>query len=420
MRRLDGAALAVYHWQMRNHRTWSILAVFLTGNAVDAAVATAFAMAVTFPGAGNIGGGGFMVIRLASGKATTIDYRERAPLRSTPAMYLDGKGAIDRSLAAEGYLAPATGRSYGRPDGQPWSAGDTLRLPQLARTLEAIATGGPDAFYRGWIADSLAADMAAHGGIMTKADLAAYRAVERLPVRGSFLGHEIIPMGPPSSGGTSILTMLNILERFDIAHRSPMAAGTLHLMIEAQRRAFLDRAEYLGDVDFGPVPVARLVSKAHGAELARTIDTTKATSSVAFAAGRVPVQPSHESDQTTHFSVVDAAGKRGGKVLLVTGSPGGRTIINTVHQIILNVTAFGMDVRQAVDAPRFHSQWLPDMVWLEPGSLPDSTSAALKALDHQIRQGGRIDNGHSILIDPKTGTAFGANDHRSTDSEASQ
>ena len=516
------------------------------GNAVDAAVATALAMAVTYPIAGNLGGGGFMVIRLAGGKATTIDYRERAPLKSTPTMYLDAKGAIDRGLTAEGYLAPgvpgtvrglalahtrygklpwkqlvqpaiglarggfavtkgladelnwlvkstrdkypATVRAYGRLDGQPWSAGDTLRLPELARALDAIATTGPDAFYRGWIADSLAADMAAHGGIMSKADLAAYRAVERLPVRGSFLGNEIIAMGPPSSGGTTILSMLNILERFDIAHRNRMAAGTLHLMIEAQRRAYLDRAEFLGDPDFGPVPVARLISKAHGAELARTIDTTKATSSVALAGGRIPVEQPHESDQTTHFSVVDAAGNavsntftleqafgsrvvvsgagfllnnemgdfnqspgitnvegdigtrpnliapgkrmlssmspaivtRNGKVLLVTGSPGGRTIINTVHQIILNVTAFGMDVRQAVDAPRFHSQWLPDAVWFEPGTLPDSTAAALKALGHQIRQGGTIGDGHSIMIDPKTGVASGANDRRSSDSKASQ
>lgn len=515
------------------------------GNAIDAAVATALAMAVTYPIAGNIGGGGFMVIRLANGTATTIDYRERAPLRSTAKMYLDASGAIDRSLTAEGYLAPgvpgtvrglalahaqygklpwkqlvqpaiglarsgfpipknladelnwlvkatadkypATVRSYGRPDRKPWSAGDTLRLPELARTLEAIANQGPDAFYSGWIADSLAADMAAHGGIMTKADLVAYRAVERAPVRGSFLGNEIIAMGPPSSGGTSILTMLNILERFDIAHRSPTAARTLHLIIEAQRRAFLDRAEYLGDADFTPVPVARLTSKAHGAELAGTIDTTRASPSVALAGGRVPVQPAHESDQTTHFSIVDGAGNavsntftleqaygsrvvvsgagfllnnemgdfnknpgvtttegdigtkpneiapgkrmlssmsptivtRNGKLLLVTGSPGGRTIINTVNEIILNVTAFGMDVRQAVDAPRFHSQWLPDMVYFEAGTLADSTAAALKALGHNVRPGTKIGDGHSIWIDPKTGIAFGANDHRSADSKAS-
>ncbi len=515
------------------------------GNAVDAAVATGFALAVTHPSAGNIGGGGFMVIRLADGRATTIDYRERAPLRSTPKMYLAADGSIDRALTREGYLAagvpgtvrglalahrkygslpwkdlvtpaaelarggfelsPAlaeelnwlvtstrgkyesTTRAYGRTDGRPWAAGDTLRLPDLARSLAAIAESGPDAFYLGWIADSMAAAMRANGGIISKADLTEYRAVERVPVRGSFLGHEIIGMAPPSSGGTAIVTMLNILERFDIANRERAAPTTLHLMIEAQRRAFLDRAEFLGDADFGAIPVARLTAKAHARRLAATIDTTRATRSVTLARGRIPVVDAPESEETTHFSVVDGRGNavantytleagygsrvvvsgagfllnnemgdfnkkpgttttggdigtrpnligpgkrmlssmsptivtRGGKVVLVTGSPGGRTIINTVHQIVLNVVAFRMDVRQAVDFPRFHSQWLPDQVLFEADAIPAATVAALRAMGHDVTVRGRIGDGHSIAIDPATGAVVGANDRRSPDSKVS-
>ncbi|MGE0440915.1 MAG: gamma-glutamyltransferase [Gemmatimonadales bacterium] len=515
------------------------------GNAVDAAIATAFGLAVTYPGAGNIGGGGFMVVRMADGRTTTIDYRERAPGASAPTMYLDNAGNIDRALTREGYLAPgvpgtvrglemahrkfgklpwkalvepaarlardgfplspalatelnwlvkqtrehypATARAYGKPDGGEWSPGDVIRLPDLARTLAAIGNQGPDAFYRGWIADSVVAAMKAGGGIMTAKDLTDYRAVERAPVTGTFLGYDVIAMPPPSSGGTAIVEMLNILERFDIASRDRFAPMTLHLMIEAQRRAYLDRAEFLGDADFGPVPVGRLTSKLHAKDLAASIDTTGATSSVALAKGRITVAEAPESEETTHFSVVDrdgnavantytlesgygsrvvvsgagfllnnemgdfnkkpgttnelgdigtkpnliAPGKRmlssmspaivtrNGKTVLVTGSPGGRTIINTVHQIILNVLAFRMPVREAVDAPRFHSQWLPDLVSFEANAIPDATVAALEAMGHQLRVGGRIGDGHSITIDPATGIATGANDHRSPDSKAS-
>lgn len=515
------------------------------GNAVDAAVATAFALAVTYPTAGNIGGGGFMVVRLANGTTTTFDYRERAPGRSTETMYLNPAGAIDRSLTNSGYRAPGvpgtvrgmalaherfgrlpwkqlvmpaadlarrgfplseslakelnwlvgevkdryptTAAAYGRADGRAWSTGDTLRLPDLATSLTAIANGGPDAFYTGPIADLIAADMAANNGLITKDDLAKYRAVERAPIRGSFNGFEIIGMPPPSSGGTAIVTMLNVLERLDITKRPRMAPTTLHLMIEAQRRAFLDRAEFLGDPDFVSVPVTRLTSKDHAATLAASIDTTKATKSATLAAGRIVVTPAPESEQTTHFSVVDrhgnavsntytleqgygsqvvvkgagfllnnemgdfnkkpgttttggdigtpanliAPGKRmlssmsptivtrRGQVVLVTGSPGGRTIINTVHQIVLNVAGFGMGVRQAVDAPRFHHQWLPDAVYFEANAIPDSTVARLTAMGHTVRLGGEIGDGHSIVIDPKTNRATAANDTRSPDSKAS-
>jgi gamma-glutamyltranspeptidase/glutathione hydrolase len=515
------------------------------GNAVDAAVATAFALAVTYPTAGNIGGGGFMVVRLADGRSTTIDYRERAPGKATGGMYLDTKGEIDGSLTESGYLAPGvpgtvrglalahrrygklpwkrlvlpaaelagrgfplspslaeelnwlvkvtrgkiptTVAAYGRADGNEWAAGDSLRLPDLAASLTDIATQGPDAFYTGRIADLIAADMAANGGIITKDDLAAYQAVERAPVRGTFLGHQIISMPPPSSGGVAIVEMLNILERLDIAKRPRMGTTTLHLMIEAQRRAYLDRAEFLADPDFVTVPVERLTSKNHAAALARGIDSTRATSSVTLASGRIVVTPAPESEETTHFSVVDRFGNavsntytleqgygsrvvvkgagfilnnemgdfnkkagttttagdigtpanlivpgkrmlssmsptivtRNGRVVLVTGSPGGRTIINTVHQIVLNATAFGMGVREAVDAPRFHHQWLPETVYFEAGAIPDSTVRQLEALGHRIRVGGRIGDGHSIAIDPRTGVATAANDARSPDSKAS-
>ncbi|MFN0181812.1 MAG: gamma-glutamyltransferase [Gemmatimonadales bacterium] len=515
------------------------------GNAVDAAVATAFALAVTYPTAGNIGGGGFMVVRLADGRSTTIDYRERAPGKATGGMYLDAKGEIDGSLTESGYLAPGvpgtvrglalahrrygrlpwkrlvlpaaelagrgfplspslaeelnwlvkvtrgkiptTVAAYGRADGKEWAAGDTLRLPDLAASLTDIATQGPNAFYTGRIADLIAADMAANGGIITKDDLAAYQAVERAPVRGTFLGHQIISMPPPSSGGVAIVEMLNILERLDIARRPRMGTTTLHLMIEAQRRAYLDRAEFLADPDFVKVPVERLTSKAHSAALARSIDSTRATSSVTLASGRIAVTSVPESEETTHFSVVDRFGNavsntytleqgygsrvvikgagfilnnemgdfnkkagitttagdigtpanlivpgkrmlssmsptivtRNGRVLLVTGSPGGRTIINTVHQIVLNVTAFRMGVREAVDAHRFHHQWLPETVDFEAGAIPDSTVRQLEALGHRIRVAGRIGDGHSITIDPRTGLATAANDTRSPDSKAS-
>lgn len=514
------------------------------GNAVDAAVATAFALAVTYPTAGNIGGGGFMVIRLANGRETTIDYRERAPLRSTKTMYLDSTGAIRRELIVEGYLGagvpgtvrglalahqkyghlpwkalvlpavelaergfsisgadadglnwlieqtkgkyPATVASYGKPDGSPWKAGDRLRLPTLARTLRAIATQGPDAFYRGWIADSVALAMQRHGGIITKEDLAQYRAVERAPVKGHLLGYDIVTMPPPSSGGIAMVEMLNTLERLGIDRHPRFAPETLHLILETMRRAYLDRAEFLGDPDFATVPVERLTSPAHAAELAGSIDTAQATSSLSLAAGRLPVTVV-ESEHTTHFSVLDAKGNavsntytleagygsrvvvpgagfllnnemgdfnkqpgitntigdigtdanliapgkrmlssmtptivtKGGRTVLITGSPGGRTIINTVLQVVLNVTAFGMTVRDAVDAPRIHHQWMPDVALIERAGVPDSTVDELVRRGHRVVRIDRQGDAHSIWIDPATGIGYGANDRRSPDSKAS-
>jgi gamma-glutamyltranspeptidase/glutathione hydrolase len=515
------------------------------GNAVDAAVATGFALAVTHPSAGNLGGGGFMIVRAPDGQATTFDYRERAPGAATPTMYLKADGTIDRSLTRSGWLAPgvpgtvrglamahakfgklpwadvvrpaarlasagfplsralagsinsAVGRlmapfpssvaAYGKPGGGSWAEGDTIRLADLGRTLEAIAAGGPNAFYTGWIADSLAVQMRANGGLITKADLAAYQAKERPPVRGTFNGFEVIAMGPPSSGGAVMLETLNILERFDVQKMDRWSADYLHLRIEAARRAYADRARWLGDPDFVTVPMARLTSKAYADSLARGISRDRASTSLEIGADMVTARAA-ESDETTHFSVVDgdgmavantytleggygsgvvvrgagfilnnemgdfnkkpgetnttgdigtpanliAPGKRmlssmspaivarDGRLVLVTGSPGGRTIPNTVLDVVLGVTAFGQSVRGAVSAPRIHHQWMPDSTTIEPGAVSEATIAELRARGHGVRLStGRQGDAHSIWVDPKTGVAHGAADLRTPDSKAS-
>lgn len=515
------------------------------GNAVDAAVATAFALAVTHPSAGNLGGGGFMVVRMADGSATTFDYREKAPAAATPTMYLKPDGTIDRSLTRAGWLAPGVpgtvrglalahkrfGRlpwadvvrpaaelasrgfplsralanslnstvarfmapfpssvaAYGKPGGGTWSEGDTIRLADLGRTLDAIAMQGPDAFYKGWIADSIAAQMKANGGLITKADLAAYEAKERPPVRGTFNGYELIAMGPPSSGGVVMIETLNMLEKLGVTKMDRWSADYLHLRIEAARRAYADRARYLGDPDFVSVPVAHLTSKTYADSLVHTIDLNRASSSVEIGRDIVTVHAA-ESDETTHFSVVDGDGNavsntytleggygsgvvirgagfllnnemgdfnkkpgetnvggdigtpanliapgkrmlssmspviltRNGKLALVTGSPGGRTIPNTVLDVVLGVTAFGEGIRSAVDAPRLHHQWLPDSTTIESGKVSEATIEALQARGQAVRLStGRQGDAHSILFDAATGTAYGAADHRSPDSKAS-
>jgi gamma-glutamyltranspeptidase/glutathione hydrolase len=513
------------------------------GNAVDAAVATAFAMAVTHPTAGNLGGGGFMIVRTPDGRATAFDYRERAPGKSTPTMYLGPDGNIDRSLTAAGYLAPgvpgtvrgmglahrrfgklpwrdvvmpaaelalsgftmsetlaaslngelrrmqpfpASVAAYGKPGGGDWAAGDTIVLGDLSRTLTAIATDGPDAFYTGWIADRIAADMAAHGGLITKADLAGYEAKERVPVTGTFLGYEIISMPPPSSGGTALIEMLNMLEALDIQNVPRGTALAHHLMTEAMRRAYLDRARFLGDSDFVDVPVERLTSKAHARELIASLSRDHASSSVELGRDIVTDGPP-EPDETTHFSVLDkdgmavantytleggygshvvvagtgfllnnemgdfnrkpgttnltgdigtpanliAPGKRmlssmtptivtrDGRLVLVTGSPGGRTIINTVLNVVLNVTAWDMAGRDAIDAARSHHQWLPDRLSIEDGGISKSELAALEARGHTVRVQGRQGSAQSIWIHPATGLAYGIPDMRDATAKAS-
>ncbi|MBK8249625.1 MAG: gamma-glutamyltransferase [Gemmatimonadetes bacterium] len=363
------------------------------GNAIDAAVATGFALAVTHPSAGNIGGGGFMVIRFADGRSTTIDYREKAPLRSTRTMYLGADGKIDRSLTAAGWLAPgvpgtvrglalahqkygklpwadvvrpaaelaangfrvskgfaeslngfvrrsgarfpSTREAYGKAGGAEWQEGDTLRLTDLGRSLGAIATD-PNAFYTGWIADSIDRQMKANGGIMTKRDLAAYRAVERAPVKGTFLGHEVISMPPPSSGGAVVIQTLNILEALGVSRFSNANdPALLHLRIEAAKRVYRDRARWMGDPDFVKVPVARMISPAYARELARGIDTTKSTTSVVLGKGLITV-PADESDETTHYSVVDTWGNAVSNTYTLEGGYGSGVVVRGAGFILNN------------------------------------------------------------------------------------
>ena len=514
------------------------------GNAVDAAVATAFALAVTYPTAGNIGGGGFMIVRRPDGETRAFDYREVAPQRATPTMYLRSDGSIDRRLTATGYLAagvpgavrglelahrelgrlpwkevvmpgvllaeegftlsaaladslnaevstemspyPASVAAYGKPGGEPWSAGDRLVLADLGRTLRAIAEGGADAFYTGWIADRIAGDMAANGGLITKADLAAYRAKVRSPIRGTYRGFEIISMPPPSSGGVALIEMLNMLERLDLKARGLRTAAALHLQIEAMRRAYLDRARHLGDPDFSDVPVRRLISKEHARALAWTIQPRKATSSAVLGKDLLrSAAPQPEAEETTHYSVLDrdgmavvttttleggygshvvvkgagfllnnemgdfnrkpgetniegdigtaanliAPGKRmlssmtptlvlrDGKVVLMTGSPGGRTIINTVLTVVLGVVEYGLNGRAAVDLPRLHHQWLPDRAILEEAGASETLLSELRAMGHTVDTRTRQGDAHTIWIAPD-GTPHGVNDRRSPDSKA--
>ena len=513
------------------------------GNAVDAAVATALALAVTHPAAGNIGGGGFMIVRTGSGDLTTFDYREKAPLKSTRTMYLGADGKIARNLTATGYLAPgvpgtvrglelahkkfgklrwkdvvmpavllaeggftmsaalarelnrelqrmasypASVAAYGKPGGGEWTAGDKLVLADLGKTLRAIADGGADAFYKGPIADLIAADMKANGGLITKEDLAAYQAKERAPVRGTYRGHEIVSMPPPSSGGTALVQMLNILENFDLRSKGQLSGAAIHLQVEAMRRAYLDRARHLGDPDFVEVPVARLTSKAYAKTLASGIDLQKASRSVELGRDIVTTTQPAEPDETTHFSVIDRGGMavtstytleggygshvvvkgagfilnnemgdfnkkpgetnttgdigtaanlidpgkrmlssmtptmvlKDGKLVLLTGSPGGRTIINTVLCVVLGVAEFGLNGRQAVDAARLHHQWLPDTVRIEQNGVSADVLAALKSMGHDASAQGRQGDAHSIWVSPD-GMPFGVNDKRTPDSKAS-
>ena len=515
------------------------------GTAVDAAVATAFAMAVTYPFAGNIGGGGFMIVRTADGAATTFDYREKAPGKSTPTMYLDAKGEINRSLTSAGYLAPgvpgtvrgmaqahrrfgklpwkdvvmpaatlaregfvisaslasslnrelaermkpfaASVAAYGKADGTPWKAGERLVLGDLAKSLTSIATDGPDAFYKGWIADLIDKEMAANGGLITKADLAGYEAKERKALRGTFLGYDIISMPPPSSGGVALIEILNMLEQMEI-HKIPrLSTEAIHLTTEARRRGYLDRARFLGDPDFVDVPVTTLISKPHAREQIASIKRSRASSSVELGKDIVTTVP-YESDETTHFSVVDrnsmavsntytleggygshvviagtgfllnnemgdfnkkpgttnaagdigtpanviAPGKRmlssmtpvivarAGKLVLVTGSPGGRTIINTSLDVVLGVTAWGLTGREAVDAPRMHHQWLPDRLSIEENGIPETTLQMLTTMGHDVRMSGRQGDAQTIWVHPNTGMIYGVVDKRSPTAKASK
>jgi len=493
------------------------------GNAVDAAVAVGFALAVTHPQAGNLGGGGFMLVHLAARNETiAIDYRETAPAAATREMFLDERGEADPrksrdsalgvgvpgtvaglalahqkygsgkftlaqllapaiKLAREGFpvddeladtlpraqprLArwPASAKIFLKSDGAALGRGDRLVQADLAASLEAIATGGPRAFYQGPIAEKIVASLRQNGGVMALDDLRSYRAVERAAVRGTYRGYDVVSMPPPSSGGVHLVQILNILEGFPLRDLGAGAAATLHLMIEAMKPAYADRAEYLGDPDVVKVPVAGLTSKRYAAQLREAIDPERARPAQSIRAGNPP----HEGDNTTHFSVIDRDGNavantytlnffyglglvaddtgillnnelddfaakpnapnvfglvggaanapgpgkrplssmapaivlRDGRVALVTGTHGGSRIITTVLQVLLNVIDHDMNIAEAVAAPRIHHQWLPDEVVAERGLSPD-TMRLLEARGHRIVVGRTFGSANSILVTP--------------------
>ncbi len=495
------------------------------GNAIDAAVATGFALAVTYPAAGNLGGGGFLLIRTADGEVVANDHREKAPLAATHDMYLDDEGEVVQGLSTASPLAvgvpgtvdgllealarygtisrreaiapalrlardgfslphdlarqlgsrrdafaqhPATLAAFSKPDGEPLVAGDLFKQPELAATLERIAEDGRDGFYGGETARLLVQEMEASGGLVTRGDLAAYRSVWREPVRGTYRGHEIVSMPPPSSGGVLLVQMLNMLEPADLGGLGFGSAATIHRMIEAERRAYADRAVHLGDPDFHDVPTGLLTGKAYALGRFADFDREAASRSDDISAGEVPA----ESAETTHVSVMDAAGNAvaytttlnfsfgarmvvtgagfllnnemddfsarpftpnaygliGGKAnaiapgkrmlssmtptivmkegepWLVTGSPGGSTIITTVLQVIVNAIDHGMDLGDAVAAPRFHHQWQPDRVIVEPHGISPDTLGLLEAMGHQelmqMRWGRGIGDANSVMRTP--------------------
>jgi len=517
------------------------------GNAVDAAVATGFALAVVYPQAGNLGGGGFLLLRNADGRTHFIDFREKAPAAATENMYLDTQGNVipdsSKDSSVVGYRAigvPGTvaglvyaEKQYGKlsiekviapaiklardgfplayedtrdlkedehlaefpeskrlflRDGNYYLPGELFKQPELAHTLERIAKD-PDEFYHGAMARELAAAIHKGGGLITTADLAAYEVKEREPVRGSYRGYDIISAPPPSSGGVALIEILNILEGLDLAKFGNRSGNAIHLEAEAFRRAFYDRTDFLGDPDFAKVPVAQLIDKKYAAAWRDSIDLNHASASKDLKRPSMfnelervaQAQPTalREPENTTHYSVVDAEGNavsvtttlndifgsrvtaeglgfllndemddfaakqgvpnvygliqgpanaigpgkrplsamtptivlRNGKLLMVLGSPGGPTIITSVANILIGVIDFSLDIQEAVNAPRFHNQWLPDEILVEDRLSPD-TMSILKSKGHKLKIDHFWGDGECIMIDPKTGERLGASDGR--------
>jgi gamma-glutamyltranspeptidase / glutathione hydrolase len=522
------------------------------GNAIDAAVASGFALAVVLPGAGNIGGGGFMLVRMADGKTHFLDYREKAPAAATRDMYLDAQGNVIEGASEIGYksigvpgsvagmvyaeqkwgkltlkrvMAPAlklaregyvlswgeaqelhdenlakfaeSHRVFQR-NGDYYKPGEVFRQPDLARTLERIAEN-PDDFYRGSLARELAAAMQKGGGLITADDLAHYEVKEREPVRGTYRGYEVISAPPPSSGGIVLMESLNILEGYNLAAMGDRSAQSIHYTIEAFRRAFFDRAEFMGDPDFSKIPVAQLIDKKYAAAWRESIDPDHASPSKElkrpaifseleqYAAAHPPATQPHESNHTTHYSVMDAEGNavavtttindwfgsrvtadhlgfllndemddfsakpgtpnadgliqgaanaigpgkrplssmtptivvHDGKTVLVLGSPGSSKIITTVANVLMGVVDYGMNIQEAVNAPRFHNQWLPDVLNVEKWFSPDTVSA-LRRMGYEVQAGlfkgdnyGYWSDAECIAIDEKSGDRLGASDGRS-------
>ncbi len=498
------------------------------GNAVDAAVAVAFALAVTLPSAGNLGGGGFLLARFAGGRTAFLDFRERAPGRASHDMYLDASGKPTRDSIAgwraagvpgtvrgleaahkkfgrkpwAGLIAPAIGlaekgfpvswalarslasskllaefpesRRIFLKGGAKYEPGDTIVQPELAATLRRIAQHGAADFYEGETARKLASAMAANGGLITLEDLRSYAVVERKPLEGDYRGYHIVTAPPPSSGGVGLLEMMGMLEGSGYEKPGPGSAATMHFLAEVMRRYYADRSEYLADPDFVRVPVARLLDRRYLARRRDSIDRGRASSSDAVRAG---LGVERESSETTHFSIVDQEGNavaltytinggygcgvtvpglgfllnnemddfaarpgepnmfglvqgeanaiqprkrplssmtpsiilRDGKTYLVAGAPGGSRIITGVLQVILNVLDFGMNVQEAIDAPRLHHQWKPDKLCLERGFSPD-TIELLKARGHAVEHIVSVALVEAILVDG--GWLQGASDGR--------
>lgn len=508
------------------------------GNAVDAAVATAFALAVVHPAAGNIGGGGFLVYHGGDGEVTAFNFREKAPLAATETMMLNEDGSISSAnrhynllstgvpgtvaglakaherfgvlpwallvqpavrLAEEGFpftrnltgfqervlarvqddpIYQSTVDAFLKPGGELHDAGELLIQEDLAETLKRIRDHGRDGFYTGETARLIADFMSEWGGLITEEDLAAYEAVEQAPVHGTYRDHDIYSMSPPSSGGIALITMLNILEAYDLSALGHNSGAYLHLLTEAMRRAYADRAQFVGDPAFNPdMPVDWLISKEHAADLRSSIsmDMKSESDSSDFNGYQ------YESEETTHFSVVDSDGNmvsmtytlefsygnsivvdgagfllnnemgdfnpkpgytdrngnigtapnrvapqkrmlssmtpsivaKDGRPVLAIGSPGGRTIINTVLQVILNMIDYNMDVAQAVEAPRMHHQWLPDRTSFEAGYFSQDTIERYTAYGHDVYYRGSQGRAMGIHIDYERGLLFGAADSRS-------
>jgi len=516
------------------------------GNAVDAAVAVGFALAVTFPVAGNLGGGGFMLIRTKSGQSHFLDYREQAPAAATADMYLDAQKNVVPGLSLVGYKAsgvPGTvaglvyaEKTYGKltlkqvmapaiklategfilsaeechymalkpvdafpesrrifhRDGNLYKEGDRFIQPELARTLTRIATN-PDDFYHGEIAAQIADNFQQNGGLITKQDLAAYQVKDRAPLTGSYRGYDIITAPPPSSGGIVLLETLNILSGYDLAKMGDRTPQQIHYITEAFRRAYMDRNDYLGDPGFVSMPLKQMADPAYAAAWRNTIDPLKPTPSkdLVRPADFLPAPPAvaarHESTETTHFSVVDAEGNavsstytlnglfgsgvtvpglgflmnnemddfasktgvpnqmgliqgpanaiapgkrplssmtptmvlKNGKLALVLGSPGGSTIITTVANDIISVLDNGLNIQQAADAPRFHMQYLPDVIAVEK-LFPVAVAEDLKKMGYTVNRAGDFDeknpgvwgDSELIAVDPKTHELLGADDQR--------
>ena len=507
------------------------------GSAVDAAVATAFALAVTFPFAGNIGGGGFALYRPASGSPIAYDFREVAPAAASPDMFIvDGdykRGLHHNSHVAVGVPGTVAGlhlawSEHGRlpwnrlvepaitlardgfvvshelatsledvlplmqryaasvaafsKNGEPYRTGDVFTQPDLARTLARIAAQGPDGFYAGETAKLIEHEMVANDGLIARADLSAYIAKTREPIHGTYRGYDVFSMPPISSGGTALVEMPNILEGYNLRASGHGAAATVHRMAEAMRRAYADRARYLGDPEFNPtMPIERLISKPYAARLRTTINDDR----VSISSPESFDWPA-EGNETTHLSVVDAdrnavsltytleqgygskivvtgagfllnnemgdfnagpgltdergsigtspnlaePGKRmlssmtptivvkDGRLVMVTGSPGGRTIINTVLHTIVNVIDFKMNIQEAIDAPRFHHQWLPDRLVYERYGFSPDTVALLEARGHALETQRSQGSAQAIFYDIGADLLEGASDRRRAGSTA--